>query len=170
MNFNSLDINKILSYAWNTKLRSYTPNHMLGLNWLYLEQNCTKYILFGSLILFNPRPFHQLPLGDPSWNGLLCISRFPHCCNILPVDVSSELVKGFSICFEVIEISGSLAWALAFGIKLFVWHAKCDIPFQKFNIWRGDNWILCDIYNKSENSDNVRLKKRKPVFLCYNKL
>lgn len=97
-------------------------------------------------------------------------SRFPHCCNILPVDVSSELVKGFSICFEVIEISGSLAWALAFGIKLFVWHAKCDIPFQKFNIWRGDNWILCDIYNKSENSDNVRLKKRKPVFLCYNKL
>lgn len=153
-------------------LKSYAPSHMLGLIWLYLEQNCIKYILFGSLILFKPRAFHQVPLGDPSWNGLLCISLFLHCCNILPVGVSSELEKGFSICFKIIEISGSLAWALAFCITLLVWRANRDVMSLLINSIYDE--VTFEYFVIFITRERIQImwdgEKRKPVFLHDNKL
>lgn len=65
----------------------------------------------------------------------LIMSSVLHCCNFLPVDVSSELVKVYSVSFKVIKISGSVGLAFTFVIRLVGQSIrKHNITIQTFNV------------------------------------
>ena len=100
--------------AWNLhfcELSSFPiPDHTPGTTW----RSVTKYLAICFLIVSTVLP----------------------CCNLLPVDVSSELMKICSVYFKVIKISGFVALALAFDIRVLVQNIRNhDVTVQTFNIW-----------------------------------
>lgn len=115
-------------------LRSYTPRLCV---WFFCkrllpsQQNSMKCILADlSKCILNELSSFPVTGHSPGSTGrsltkylalrFLIMSSFLHCCNLLPVDVSSELVKVCSVFTKVIKISGSVGLTLTFGIRLVV--------------------------------------------------
>lgn len=119
-----------LSYVPGPSVRDYYPNHS-RITWtLYFYELSSFPVLDCSM--------------STSWRSLtkylamcfLLLSSVLRCCSLLPVDVSSELVKVYSACFRVIKFSGSVALALTFDIRFLVQNIrKHDVTIWTFSVW-----------------------------------